>query len=386
MLGGIIGGIIGNSEQRKAINASQDAQNAAYNEAKKLLGNPELVKQLELEELLVGDQLNPYLIQPTDVGASEMEGVDYDSGLRDAQMSALEMLRQRSVTGLGPEDRAALNQVRGEVQRDTEAKRQQILQQMQARGLGGSGAELAMQIAGSQQSADQASAEADRLAAMASQNALSALAQYGNQAGNLQAQDLGLQSSKAQAMDEFNRFNIQGRRDAQATNVGAQNQAQAANIGRSNTVSDTNIGNRNQELANVRDLKNQQAANMSNLAVGQGATNAATQKALGQNRAALATGIGGAFDEAGAKVIGAMTGNPSAATGSGRGKSGYGDTLAMSDGGIVPGEAEVEADHPVNDKVNVMLSPGEAVIPKSVMKHKDPEVVMAFVKGLLAKK
>lgn len=48
----------------------------------------------------------------------------------------------------------------------------------------------------------------------------------------------------------------------------------------------------------------------------------------------------------------------------------HGDNFKM--GGKVPGKAEVKGDSPTNDTVPAMLSPGEFVIPKSVMESKDP--------------
>jgi hypothetical protein len=44
----------------------------------------------------------------------------------------------------------------------------------------------------------------------------------------------------------------------------------------------------------------------------------------------------------------------------------------MRHGGHVPGQAKVSGDSPVNDTVKTRLSPGEAVIPKSVMESADP--------------
>jgi len=61
---------------------------------------------------------------------------------------------------------------------------------------------------------------------------------------------------------------------------------------------------------------------------------------------------------------------------------------AFSNGGKVPGEQEVKTDKNTysNDTVPAMLSPGEVVIPVSVMKSKDPVANAAkFVQAILAK-
>lgn len=60
---------------------------------------------------------------------------------------------------------------------------------------------------------------------------------------------------------------------------------------------------------------------------------------------------------------------------------------ALKAGGHVPGKAAVTGDSLKNDTVHAMLSPGEVVIPRSVMQSKDPARGAAdFVAAVLAKK
>lgn len=64
----------------------------------------------------------------------------------------------------------------------------------------------------------------------------------------------------------------------------------------------------------------------------------------------------------------------------------HGQKLDMQSGGEVPGQAKVSGDSPKNDVVPAKLSPGEVVIPKSVMESDDPASRAAkFVSDLLAK-
>jgi hypothetical protein len=61
--------------------------------------------------------------------------------------------------------------------------------------------------------------------------------------------------------------------------------------------------------------------------------------------------------------------------------------MAASAGGHVPGKAKVGGDDLKNDTVPAMLSPGEVVIPRSVMSSKDPVGNAAkFVQAVLSKK
>lgn len=80
-----------------------------------------------------------------------------------------------------------------------------------------------------------------------------------------------------------------------------------------------------------------------------------------------------------------MKGSPAAAGG---GEAMAGEAAPMgamafaSKGGVVPGEAEVEGDSPKNDKVPVMASPGEVIVPRTAAK--DPEKLQSFVDALSA--
>lgn len=64
----------------------------------------------------------------------------------------------------------------------------------------------------------------------------------------------------------------------------------------------------------------------------------------------------------------------------------YHGSLPMKSGGPVPGRAKVSGDSPKNDTVDAKLSPGEVVIPKSIMESDDPAARAAkFVSDLLKK-
>lgn len=77
-----------------------------------------------------------------------------------------------------------------------------------------------------------------------------------------------------------------------------------------------------------------------------------------------------------------------AASGMGGGMGGASMMAAMSKGGAVevPGKAKVRGDSTQNDTVKALLSPGEVVIPRSVMNSKDPAAAAAkFVAAIAAK-
>lgn len=289
----LAGGIMGYMASKDAMKAAQNAAAAAAAQYNGIV--PPEVKQLILEEYKRAGTYTPEMEDAFDAGVSQYQQVQENPEMLQAQKGALEMLRQRSATGLGPEDRAALNQVRGEVQRDAQAKNEQIKQDMQARGLGGSGSELAMQLAASQESAGRSSEEADRLAAQASQNALAALSQYTNQANSLQGQDLGLQSAKAQAADEMNRFNVQNKQAAESANTQYANQGQMYNLDQDQAVANANTQQSNSEQTRQEEAKQSRFGNQ--MALASGRANALNNQAnnymqQGQNTAQMWSGVG----------------------------------------------------------------------------------------------
>lgn len=74
-------------------------------------------------------------------------------------------------------------------------------------------------------------------------------------------------------------------------------------------------------------------------------------------------------------------------SGGGGGMSQGGGVGFAANGGNVPGKAQVSGDNPKNDTVPAVLSPGEVVIPRSVMNSKDaPANAAKFVAAIMAKK
>jgi hypothetical protein len=116
---------------------------------------------------------------------------------------------------------------------------------MAARGVGGSGAELASRLASSQSGVNQASQEGARLAAQAQARALQAIAQSGNMAGSMEDREFSQGSAKARAADEIARFNTANRQGVSGRNVGMQNEAQRFNLTNAQRIADANIDTTN---------------------------------------------------------------------------------------------------------------------------------------------
>jgi hypothetical protein len=167
-------------------------------------------------QALVAEQLGP----------SALSSYAPDPALRGAQMDALGSLARISESGgLTLEDKAALEETYGGLDRQASAARSRIAQDMQARGTLDSGAQQAMQLQAASDTAQAGHRRARDTAAQAQQRALAAIAQRGSQAGAMRGQDFGEAQGKASAADSIARWNAASRQDAGRYNAGLPQQA-----------------------------------------------------------------------------------------------------------------------------------------------------------------
>lgn len=307
IVGGILGNLFGGSDRAKAEQAAQEA----YRIIEELQLPPDLSQAVLLQKFQKAGVYTPELEQAINLGVSQVSQIQEDPALRQAQLQALSTLQERGKTGMTPEERLALNKIRTGIQRDLEGKRQQILQNLQARGMGGSGAELAAALQASQGSANQASEESDRAAAMASQQALAALTQSGVLGGQIRGQDFDINRARAAAADEFNRFNVEQQIARQARNIGSKNTAQQYNLSESQRIADANVSQGNRELLRQNDARRQYWKDLadragmlskaklgeSNIYTGNAANTADTFQGIGSGIGAAAGAYGNYLDQ-----------------------------------------------------------------------------------------
>lgn len=251
----IVGGLIGNIAAKGDKESQKQAMKKALAELQKVGAPPDYAREIILQQLQQVGLYTPELEEEINVAESEMGKLPLSSESKEAQLKVLGLLGNLGKVGLGPEDRAALNQVRAEVQRDTEAKRQQILQQLQAQGMGSSGASLMAQLGATQQAADLASQQSDSLMAQASSARRNALQQYAQLAGELRQMDYNQAADIARAKDERGRFLAQNSIARQQRNVGALNEAQQTNLREQQRIADANTQMQNQEKYRQRDAE-----------------------------------------------------------------------------------------------------------------------------------
>lgn len=277
------------------------------------------------------------------LGSTEFDGINLDPQMKQYEMDALRDLEQISKDGMSARDQAELAQLDSQVNRQNAGRQGAIQQNMAARGMGGSGMELVAQMQASQDATERQALASMEKAAMAQDGRRAATAQMGQQAGQMSARDFQQQAARAQAQDSINRFNNANQSEVRRYNHQGKQGAADNNTQQNNQFAGQVMGAK-QGGAQMKYNKGADANNMRNMPKGGGAKGVIGGAMSG---AASGAAVGGPWGAAAGGVLGGIVGG-------------------MYGGGVVPGKAQVPGDHPANDTVPTMLSPGEVVIPRSV--------------------
>lgn len=253
--GPVVGGIIGNIASAADRARAQRAAEEAFAEIDALGLPPDLSKAVILEKFKRAGVYTPELEQEISAGLSKAEAIKEDPALREAQMGALNLIKERASTGYNAEDRAAANKLKNQVGIAHQGRLGSILQERAGRGLLGGGDELAAMLSSSQSALQDESASADRLAAEASSRALQAALQSGQLGSQIREQDFGVAKAKADAADRFKLFDTENSVARQRANVGAQNQAELYNLSEDQRIQDANSQMQNAELYRQREAQ-----------------------------------------------------------------------------------------------------------------------------------
>lgn len=253
-LGGILGNLFSGDDRDAAMRAYQQA----LAEINAVGAPPDLAREILLQRFEQVGVLTPELEEAVTLEAPKVAQIKEAPELRQAQMTALGLLGERAKTGFSAEDRAALAQIQLQQARDTEAKRQQILQSFQQRGMGGAGAELAAQLQAASAGAAQAGEEGLKLQAQAQRAALEAAMQSGQLGTQVRGQEFDIARTKAGAEDQaaMARFNEAVAR--QQRNVATRMGVQERNLATQQRVSEQNVAQANAELQRQRAAQAQQ--------------------------------------------------------------------------------------------------------------------------------
>jgi hypothetical protein len=287
--------------------AAKARQQAIDNYANIRVPTPEELSIQLQKEQSVG-QYTPQQEALIQQGSSAMNGVATDPRLKQAQLQALSSLQNISNNGGRTlQDQANENQVLGQSNQQEASNRAAILQNMQTRGMAGSGFELASQLAGQQGAATRANQQMTDINAQAQQRALQAIQMGGTMSGQMQSQDFGQQAQVASANDIISRFNSQNAQSVAGNNTDIQNKGQLTNLQNNQRIADTNTGFANQQEMYNKNLGQQNFNNQiarangmsgqqTNMA-GADDSNAARTGAIG---AGIGAGVGQGFAAYGA--------------------------------------------------------------------------------------
>lgn len=215
------------------------------------------LEQQVLQGVVTPEEAQTYLQQ-----ASEMANINVDPSLYASQKEALAGYKDIIANkGLDAISQAQLGQIASQEQAQARGAREAILQNAQARGVGGSGLELASQMQAQQAGASQQSQRDMDVAANAQQRALQALQASGQLGGQMQSQQFGQQAQQAAAQDAINAFNAQNRQQVSNLNVQNRNIAQAQNLAAQQNLANQNVATRNAQQQFNQALPQQQFQN-----------------------------------------------------------------------------------------------------------------------------
>jgi hypothetical protein len=243
----VVAGLMGQSAAAKDKRDAKKYMNEAAAEILKVMPPDPESQKVFFEQFRSAGILTPELEKALPEVQSEMSKVSTDPRLKDAQMSALQKLQRTAEGGLDVGDKASLQAVKDQATQQEKSQRQAILQNMAARGMAGSGAELASQMSAQQGAADRNARGGLEVAAQAQRRALEAAMQSGQLGGQIRGQDFEEQAQKARAVDAIRQFNAANSISMQQRNVDRNNNAQAANLGNAQDISNRNTGSLNQQ-------------------------------------------------------------------------------------------------------------------------------------------
>lgn len=226
------------AEQQAAIARGQEATDIFTN------GGP--------ANYVAGDRLEWDSLGPAaEQGETNLAEISLDPRYRDAELAALAELEDQANNGFTARDRAEMAQVEQSVNRANRGRIGAIQQNMQARGMSGSGMDLLAQMQSAQDSAELEAMRALEREALMQGRKQEATARMGNLASTLQSRDFGQQAQQAAAQDAIDRFNIANKNDVSKYNNSGLNSSKNANWDRANQISDLNAAAKYDHSKNI---------------------------------------------------------------------------------------------------------------------------------------
>ena len=222
------------------------------------------IQQLQLQGIITPEQADTIMQDP-----SLMSKVLGSPEAKAAQMQALGQLQDISTQGgMTTSDKATLAEINAANAAKERGSREALAMNARERGVGGSGVDLVSQLINQQSAAGNENLQGLEVAKTAQQRALDAIAQSGQLGGQIETQQFGEESAKAQAQDAINKFNAANKQGVEMTNVAARNTAQGQNLSEKQRISDENVALANKKAAADAATKQQVFENSLKIAAG----------------------------------------------------------------------------------------------------------------------
>jgi len=250
-LGSAALGYLGNESAQDASEAAYEEEQAQRNKAYNLLSQQQdyNIQGLDYTPEEYSNAANPYLYElPEDVAATQVAD---SPEARALQVQALTDLQARSDEGRSASEKASLARNLTSAQESAKGREGAIAESLAQRGLGGSGLQLVQQQMSAQSVADtmsQAALDEEALNAQAKQEALDSLL---SGSSNLRSQDVSLNESNANILNQFALENSTRQNQIKNANIDTQNKASQS----ATATANANVDQRNQAY-----LQNQQQA------------------------------------------------------------------------------------------------------------------------------
>lgn len=260
---------------------------------------PDLAREIVYTQLQQGGQLTPQQLSKLPEEAQQVALLQESPEMRQKQMVQLQALEQLASTGMGAQERFALEQSRLKAAQDAQARLKGVMQQYQQMGRAGGPAEMMAQAQALQQTEQNEYMANLQAASMAAENRRAAIQAALTGAGGVRQQDLGVEQANVEAMRQRQLFDIQNARSRQLESAKMAQEANMLNLRRQQAIMDANIQQQNEELYRRMYLAPQQMfANQMRLAEGRAGVygdRAAFEQGQAQRRAQNWANIGGAI-------------------------------------------------------------------------------------------
>lgn len=256
----ILGGILGNSAAKKDRRAADDARQKALEQ---ILGleNPDIQKQmLNLDSYQKVGDYAPGLEGVESMGPSAYDKISTDPQFKDAALGALDSLMESS-QGNSLRSKANLEGINRDVAQQERSRRDAIMQNMNSRGVGGSGFELASMLSSNQGASDRASQAGLEALAQEEERKLMSSMNAGQLGGQLDMNSFNQQAAKAAQADAISQFNVNNRQDVLNRNTQRKNEGSLFNLSNTQNLNNSNVDLKNQQQMHNKGLYQQDFQN-----------------------------------------------------------------------------------------------------------------------------